>query len=839
MCREVSGASASIRANNVKSLHDRHRLRKARAALLGILLGLAICCGPGTAAFFPAGGAEAAEASAVAAPLQALQNACALAQRLTTAGKPAEALALIDRIRGPVPPQTQTPNRACEQERLNAIIAAQQAGPAAPAPTTPAQQAGNDWDRFVKNWATPWVPVGSAILGLVVLFLVLGRLLVFVPRMPFFKIGSGWRAGLLFGGLGLILLGSCGIVSGLGGASAGAGGASLARALWGIVVFEGGFVALAGAVALAFYLSSRLRVALDVRGADGKTNEADSTHIVALLHELGAAPPRGIEMPVGTDVKALDDTALAVAFSNKLLAAAQKILTSMFGVTPWRATVSPVGENLLAVAVTRNGWTVGAASIDRKALGLSGDPAGAPSPAGKGPATKAGTDARTELHKMAAAFILATLARKHHGFEGLCGATDWRSLGLHSIATTGQWADAGTAEALLGKAVDLDQGSMLADIALQYYRLRKEEGRKALAGYAEWLDAKASGIRLDIDAGVKSWAGYGALLYRVEMTFLSVVLNLPLLPEFDELRAKGRAVARGLLIELPPGRDVPVPGPLAHSMLLHAALAYHDLSAPGDAQFRESGLGYNPAIVPHFVDWYEEALGSVAPETAYAAACSIARESGLSQEEKEEKVIERLGYAFTDPGIKAWARSDPELQGLLGSSIKFREFMGLKPRDDYWKLDPFVPYEKQLRAAGVARPGDLTADATGPHDIRVDLQLSPFVFARLVRLASLVRRAEAVVYSAENSGVYRFRVEVVAAMVRAGIESPEEINEAWISDSAVPGHQPDFITKLRNSLLQRIMEAPEASALKAWLRALKNTPAGGSTAEPETTPAGR
>ncbi|MDQ1594436.1 MAG: hypothetical protein QOH40_992, partial [Arthrobacter pascens] len=423
-------------------------------------------------------------------------------QKLTDDKRPAEALALIDRIRGPVPPQAQATNRACEQERLNAIIAAQQAGPGAPAPTTPAQQAANDWDRFVKNWATPWVPVGLAILGLVLFFLVLGRLLVFVPKMPFFKIDSGWRVSLLLGGLGLILLGSCAIVLALGEASAGAGGASLGRALWGMVAFEGGFIALAGAVALAFYLSSRLRVALDVRGADGKTNEADSMHIVALLHELGAAPPRGIEVPVGTDVKALDDTALTVAFSNKLLAAAQKILTSMFGVTPWKVAVSPVGENLLAVAVTRNGWTVGAAGIDRKALGLSGEPAA--SPAGK-ETTKAGTDARTELHKMAAAFILATLARKHHGFEGLCGATDWRSLGLHSIATTGEWAAAGTAEALLGKAVDLDQGSMLADIALQYFRLRKEKEQKALAGYAEWLGAKAAGLRLDIDAGVKSW----------------------------------------------------------------------------------------------------------------------------------------------------------------------------------------------------------------------------------------------------------------------------------------------------------------------------------------------
>lgn len=842
MGREVSNARASIPPDIVKSLHDRHRLRKAWATLLGILLGLVICFAPGASWIITAAAAQ--DASAALAPAQALRNACAEAQKLTNAGKPAEALALIDRIRGPLPPQAPTVNPACEQERLNAIVRAQQAPPAPPAQTTPAQQASNDWDRFVKTVATPLSGAALALLGLVVFFLVIGRLLAFVPKMPFFKITSALRVALLFAGLGLILGGSYWVVSVLLAMKPESLDAGVLCGLAGVCL-----VPFAGAVSLAFYLSSRLRISLEVRGDDDEPSKAGASYVAALLDELGAAPPRGIEVPQGTDVSALGDSALTVALSNKVLAAAQKILTSIFGVTPWNVVVSPVNENSVTVAMTRNSWAVGAATIDQTALGLQGKPAGGGAQAGKGAQAKPASGAASELHKMAAAFVLVTLASKHHGFEGLCGATDWRSLGLHDIATTEGWAAGDPGRTLLGKAIDLDPKNMLAEIALQNRMFRHATDSKTFKQYADWLSLKAKAMRKDMEAGTKPAAGYTCLLYRIEMTFLSAVLNLPVTDEFKTLRSQARARAHDLLISLEPGRRVMVPGPLAHGMRLHAALAYHDLfgAGRGVASEAEAEAGAKaweeisaaPAgkPLPRFVTWYNEARASLAPGTAYAAACSIARKGGLAS---EAQVREKLKYAFTLPGLKAWARQDPELKDLR-SSPDFLQFLGVTARQDFWKLEAFVPYEKQLREAGILRPGDLLEPAVGPHDIRVYLQLSPYAFGRLVRLASLVRRAELVPYGSESWRVYPFRVEVVGALLQAGIESPGEINGRWIAEgttAAGPGNPRDFIDELTGIIRQRIMVAPEPGPLKAWLRELKETPAAPGQPAPWRGPPG-
>jgi hypothetical protein len=687
---------------------------------------------------------------------------------------------------------------ACELERLAAVRAEAQPAPPAP-PQNPAERAGANWERFRAEWIKPLLETGSALLGVVVFLLLLGRLLVFVPKMPFVKMRPGWRAGLLFGALGLILLGSVGVILAVGAAAAAAGPT---RVVWGLVTLEWAFVALCGAVAFALYLSSRLRVSLDVRGSDGKSNEADTAHIVALLHEFGAAPPRGVETTVGTDVDDLGDTAVALTFSNKFLAAVQKVVTSIFGVTPWRVAASPVGENALAIAITRNGWTVNTANIDRTILGLAGEQADAAK--SKASASKAGPNAQAELHKMAAAFVLATLAQNHHGFEGLCGATDWRSLGLHCIATT----DSGIAEeqerTLLGAALDYDAGNLPAEVALQHALLRDKTDEKTLRIYADWLWRRATAIRRDIRLGMKSLAGYEPLLYRVELTFVNVALNLPVKPSSsdDEWRRLAREIAGNMVQELAPTERLQIHGPWAHAMRLYSALAYEDLNPSQDEK-----------AVPRS-ELYHEALASVAPQTAYNAACSIARKKGS---EAEADVTRRLEYAFADPQLRARAREDPELTQLRKEE-SFLKFLGVEPRQDFWKLEAFEPYEKQLRKAGIARPRDLYAQEVGQSDISAYLQVNPLVISRLARLAAFVRRAEAVPAGDAVGNVQKFRVEVVAALVQAGIESPEDIPGV---DG--PGIGDAFVKQLRDTIKERVLTAPDVPALKEWLSQLKSS----------------
>ena len=158
-----------------------------------------------------------------------LGRLCAQAAGLTKAGKSADALALIEKVRGQVRSPALPATTAFEQERLAAVLAAAQPAPPAP-PQNPAEKAGANGDRFNTEWIKPLLNAGPALLGLGVFWLLLARLLVLVRKMPFIKMRPEWRAGLLFGGLVLILLGSVGVVLALGSAATVAGLIRIARA---------------------------------------------------------------------------------------------------------------------------------------------------------------------------------------------------------------------------------------------------------------------------------------------------------------------------------------------------------------------------------------------------------------------------------------------------------------------------------------------------------------------------------------------------------------------------------------------------------------------------------
>ncbi|UKA55440.1 hypothetical protein LFT45_05825 [Arthrobacter sp. FW305-BF8] len=813
----------------------------AKGLVVHALLALAALCLAAVIGFLPA------SAAASPTPTNDLGRLCAQAAGLTRDGKPADALALIEKIRGQVRSPALAATTACEDERLAAVLKAQQPTPPGPQQNF-AERAGAAWDQFVKSWLTPLANAGLGLLGLVAAFLVVGRLLVLLPRIAGVRKRPSDRALLALAGLAFILFGCSLIVL--------APVWNSGQAAQIFVQMAGGvLLALVGSLVLATYLSSRLRISLDVRDTKGETSKVDVSQIGALLHELGADAPRGLEIPAGADVTALAEDAMPLSFTNKVLAAVQKVLVSTFGVTPWRVVVSSSNEDSMTVSMARNGASVGAVTIDRNELHLADGQSEISGPDGKAATpTKTNSAAELELHKMAAAYILVMLARKHYGFDGLCGATDWRSLGLHYIATTDTTMADERQKKLLGAAVDRDAGNMLAEVTLQHKLCRGSTDEETTKTYAEWLSGMATRIRSDIQRGAISAVGYRPLQYRLEGTFLSMVLNLPAAePKYARLRRRARQVAASMVQELEPAKRLLVPGLMAHKMRLEAALAYHDLYGAGiglapedlavagaasEAEARakaEIAAGAKAwatissseqgKSAPIFVDLYNEALASVAPTTAYQAACSMARNQG---EAAVVEVMRRLGYAFTDRDLKAWARSDPELAELRKSE-DFLHFLGVMPRQDFWKLEAFEPYEKQLRGAGIAKPGDLYQQETGQSDVSAYLQVSPLVLKRLCKLAALVRRAEDVPGSGDAWHIYPFRVEVVGSLVQAGVEAPEDIEDGWINDSDAgsggPGDPSGFVKGLRDSIRERILLEPDAGQLKEWLRQLKKTPA--------------
>lgn len=771
----------------------------ARRVLLVLLLCLATGCAP-------APSASVANSPPTLAPTPRLQSACDEAEGLTTKDRPGDALALIERIRGELPPQAQTVNEACEHERLGALLRAQQLADAAL--PSEAQKAGKSWDTFVNRWVEPLVNAGLVWLGLVASFLLLARLFVFIPKMPWGMYDVAERRRKLLAGFALIVLGSFGIIFAV---TSQANPFELG-ALWAVVISV--VIGLVGALLLAIYLSSRLRISLEVRGPDESESKAKAVRIGAYLYQLGSTPPRGVEIPEGPDVTALSNGVLTVGLSNKILAAAQKLLATAFGVTPWRVVIASSKDQSPAVAITRNGWSVASGNIDRASLGLLGGIQNEDVPSGRIKAAGSfGSD------QLVAAFILVTLASKHHGFEGLCGATDWRSVGLHFIATTDAHLDDECRRTLLGRSVELDPKNLLAEVAFQNVMFRQSVNPESLRKYADWLKLKAEKISRDVEKGLKPAAGYMCLLYRIKMTYLSVVLNLPQTADHEKRRLHAAGVARALLNDLELNSHVPEP--LAHSMRLHAVLAYHDLSGP--SVWATISAPSKGSVNP-IASWYEEAFSSIAPGTAYDAACSFARNGGRAN---QLQIRDRLSYAFIEPQLKAWAQSDPELQDLRADT-EFLQFLGIKPRQDFWELEAFKPYKDPLRAAGVVSPSQLPAAAVGPRDIRLYLNVSPLIFDRLVKLATLVRRAENLTYEGSSWRIYSFRVEVLGALVQEGMESPDQIPDVWIAENvpedAGPYNPAGFIRQLRKRIEKNTIIAPDSGPLKAWLRQLKATP---------------
>jgi hypothetical protein len=93
------------------------------------------------------------------------------------------------------------------------------------------------------------------------------------------------------------------------------------------------------------------------------------------------------------------------------------------------------------------------------------------------------------------------------------------------------------------------------------------------------------------------------------------------------------------------------------------------------------------------------------------------------------------------------------------------------------------------------------------------------VIKRLARLAAFVRRAEAVPFSEATKPMQKFRVEVIGALLQYGIEGPEDIPL-----TGQPGIDDTFVERLRKTIKERVLTAPDVPALKEWLRQLKVTP---------------
>lgn len=758
-------------------------------------------------------------------------HACAEALALVDAGRPRDALTLIEEYRENVSPAGATSEASCADAYGSAVAAretaravslqarALQPGGEKPVPrlpeswaaagaraeqalaldeqntlaakvlrasqqTPPVDRAAQAWSGFVETVKPLGAPLLALVVGVLVLTVLARSVVPTTLRWPVLTAGqraivtvTGWVA-LGVGGA-LLVWGpatvttpwpdDAGRVSGaavgvLGAVAVAAGAAALALAcataatgsadartrwwMWttgatGLVtvvlgVLSPGMPALLGALLpgaaaaglgvllVGTVFATRLRLAVEVTsGAGDRATSGDGTggaHLVALLGELGAEPPRGLEVPRGTDISALSGSALAELPQGAFVKAIVSLAQGVLGSVPWRVTVEEKDPDHLAVVVARNGRAAGSAAIGRRDL-LRFDPADPASVAAAG---------TVDLYRAAAAVILMTLSRHHAGFDGLCGATSWRGLALQYIAQSDLAADPARRTQLLARAVDLDPANDLAQLALANDTARYRTVREDLVAYRRWLD--------DFVARSDGRSGYRSLRLRALYSRAVTAVNACFAESRVTKRASGRMdddavdAVRTLLEALGAERRAGREDALVAGLQDAADSMYYQ-AEPAAAPSAHDALvnAYRDAVGEPTDGLAEVGRRTTTPTGEYNLACTYAIQRPLRGADVRS-ATDHLRRAADLSALRAWLHEDPMLTAYRGRQEYLDEF-GTDPAG-LLDVEPFARHADALRAVGLTTTGRILARR--PPALTTDLATTPEVAAELRAAAHLV-----------------------------------------------------------------------------------------------------
>lgn len=607
------------------------------------------------------------------------------------------------------------------------------------------QQLAKGWDGFTAAVVQPAGAVGLPAIGLFFALVVIARVGASLWPTPKTRTTAASAVHRLVWGVALSGIASVMLVmlasGGLGVDTQPARGATA-----GCLVV----VAALGAWLAAWGLATRLRVEVVARRAAGDDLQS-AGQVLALLEQFGAAPPQGIERPQGPDVQGLENALAEV--EGGLAKALKSAVAAITGWTPWRVVVDHIGEDKIAVAVSRNGRSMGATVIGPDLLAVND------------------ADLKVDPLVFVAAFVLCTLSRAHEGFEGLCGATDWEGLAWQFVASTSKKAavDDDTAKSLLVKALGRDPSNLLAQVDLANRRWRFSTAEAELKFYDSWLTRILDKLpHRPAAAWITDDPGSAPLRLRVLLTQAAVRIN-----HFFTLEAVKRTpdeeerVAQAIADLCEAIADAEETFNTRRTRVEKGWLDGFKSRAAGMAQmvsedeFVKLLGGRGPATREVVDSWAKLPRG---PRGHYSWACSLASPKlpGQSTSERDwSSVAAQLREAVAEQEVRDWLREDPQMADFREQVVHYKEFLP-SPRADLFALDPLAIHRANLSRL------KLDATAVAALDPQILSQWLPDKnddAAKLVNAQKLVSAARTHELLKAQAKLAPIAVEVVAALL--------------------------------------------------------------------------
>ncbi|MFJ8669326.1 DUF4332 domain-containing protein [Streptomyces sp. NPDC093600] len=498
-------------------------------------------------------------------------------------------------------------------------------------------------------------------------------------------------------------------------------------------------LAFVGVLLTGAALGQNLRLQVEVQKADGAVSAAATDYLLARMKGLGTESPKALDRATSalttTPLSKITSEELSALPAGKIAGALSRLFFTLRPDLTWRARVTLVDDDRVAISLSRNGRHVQSVVFSRPDLGLAAIPTG--SEEAQSPAAR--DRACAQMLTGAAAFILLRLSEAHLELQDdLCGARHWKSVALQVIARSKSLIDEVEDQRaervkLLSRAMDQDPEYLLARFEYMwaaYERIPPEETDHA--AFAKSIDQQyvTSGLAEKGDAA----EGWAPLRIRVMYSSATQWLNGYVAggkSDVTALREAARSAAElNRLCTFPWKREQLTRQ--SEQMLPFAENLMHSV---------EALCGCAPQADAAWLHPHEHAPPS--PRLTYDHACldCFLADLGQNRALRLREAVEDLEFAVATDEDKSSAATDPCF-GDLRADDRFRRLVGTTPPAHFLDLTVLAAYKEPLTEAGIISASDLlrkTGSSTQQARLADYLKVSPVVVDRLREVAMLAR----------------------------------------------------------------------------------------------------